>query len=118
MLWPHKTWTTVLVADPSGQVLLDLLRAARRRAAGDRRPAVLPLTLMTQRPMISDLTATAAARARSCAVPVLRGGQTRYVLVAEIPPVALGAILAEPAAAGGLAREPDRPPRATRRHLA
>src|SRR5688572_10853075 len=26
VLWHHNTWTTVLVADPSGKVLLDLLR--------------------------------------------------------------------------------------------
>ena len=94
VLWPHKTWTTVLVADPSGQVVLDLLRppdAALPEIGGQ---PFFRSTLLTQRPMISDLTATRGGPSALVAVPVLRGGQTRYVLVAEIPPVALGAILA------------------------
>ena len=98
----HKTWATVLLADPSGQIVVDLLRPPDAAMPAVGAQPFFNTMLTSGRPVISDLTRDPDRGGASAlvAVPVMRG-EIRYVLIAEIPPAALAGILTSQQSAGG-----------------
>ena len=73
----HKTWATVLLADPSGQIVVDLLRPpdAALPAVGARKPAIifmvvdLPAPLRPNSATTSPSPTSSAISNRICAGP-------------------------------------------------
>jgi len=102
VLWRHKSWSTVSLADASGQTVVDLLRApdAALPFIGDRE--FFREVLASHRAVISDLAVDGSrgGGSLSVAVPVVRGQQVRYVLIAEIQPATFALVLASQRPAG------------------
>ena len=99
----YRRWLTVALVDPSGRQVLNLLRPL-----GSSLPSVAGLeafqrTLRTGAPQVSDLVMdpTAGRRVIAVALPLLRDGQIRHVLVAVMTPESFASVLAAAHIAGG-----------------
>lgn len=92
----YRRWATVVLVDPSGQQLLNLLHPL-----GTPLPTVGHLenfqrTLQTGEPQVSDLVMgpTTGRPVIAVTLPLLRGGKVRHVLVAVMTAESLASVLA------------------------
>jgi PAS domain S-box-containing protein len=102
----QKHWRTLMVLDPSGQQLVNLLRPFGEPlpSAGDRE--AFKAMVRTGQPTVSGLLVARVGGERNVTVfsPVLRDGGLRYALAATIDPGTLADMLqSQSLVAGGLA---------------
>jgi PAS domain S-box-containing protein len=92
----HPRWLSVVLIDPSGRQLLNLLRPLGTPLASLADTEVFQRTLKSRTPEVSDLFMGPTAHRWLIAVnvPVLRDGTLRYVLSATVAPDGFASLLA------------------------
>ncbi len=92
----HPRWLSVVLIDPSGRQLLNLLQPLGAPLASFADTEVFQRALRTRAPEVSDLFMgpTAQRWLIAVSVPVLRDGTLRYVLGATVAPDGFAALLA------------------------
>ncbi len=96
VLTTQPTWLVVLLFAPDGRELLDSSRPLGSPLLGASEPVSLERVLRLRKPAVGDL---AQGRrngnlAFPIRVPILRGGELRYVLTAVLTPEAIGSLVA------------------------
>jgi signal transduction histidine kinase len=96
VLTTQPTWLAVLLFAPDGRELLDSSLPPGSRLLGASEPASLERTLRTRRPVVGDLAHghRSGNLAFPVRVPVVRGGELRYVLTAVLTPQVIGSLVA------------------------
>ena len=97
VLTTQPTWLAVLLFAPDGRQVLDSSVPLGAPLSGASEPASLERELRLRQPVVGDL-----ARGRRTGklafpvrVPVVRGGELRYVLTAVLTPQAIGSLVAQ-----------------------
>jgi len=92
----HPRWVSVILMDPSGRQLLNLLRPLGTPLPSVANTEVFQRTLRTLKPEVSDLFMGQTAHRWLIAVnvPVLRDRELRYVLSATMAPDGFASLLA------------------------
>ena len=86
ILASNPTWLTVILADPSGKVLLNARYEPGEPVPQLVEPESFAATVRTQQPTIGYLARGNGQFALPVRVPVIRGEQLRYVLTAAVKP--------------------------------
>lgn len=91
----HPHWLSVVLMDPTGRQLLNLLRPLGTSLPSMAGIEVFQRTVATGQPAVSELfmSPTAGRWLVAINVPVLRDGRLRYVLSAGVSPDGLAALL-------------------------
>lgn len=92
----HPLWLSVVLMDPTGRQLLNLLRPLGTPLPSMANVEVFQRTVKTRQPTVSDLfmSPTAGQWLIAVNVPVLRDGTLRYVLSASMSPAGFAGVLA------------------------
>ncbi|HEY2989345.1 MAG TPA: ATP-binding protein [Candidatus Binatia bacterium] len=90
-------WSTINVADASGQQLMNLLRPFGSDLPKVAEPDKIATAFKTQTTAIGNLVLGTTTRQLDFAirVPVVRNGRTKYVLSGVVKPAVIGALLAK-----------------------
>jgi signal transduction histidine kinase/ActR/RegA family two-component response regulator len=97
VLATQPTWLAVLLFAPDGSELLDSSRPPGSQLLGASEPASLERALRTRQPVVGDLARgrLTGKLAFPIRIPVVRGGELRYVLTAVIAPEAIGSLVSQ-----------------------
>ncbi len=92
----HPQWLSVVLMEPSGRQLLNLLRPLGTPLPSMANAEVFQRTVQTRQPAVSDLfmSPTAGQWLLAVNVPLLRDGTLRYVLSVSMSPAGFAAVLA------------------------
>jgi len=93
----QRDWTTINVADASGQQLMNLLRPFGSELPLVAEPDKVGIASKTQRTVIGNLVLGTTTKQLDFAIrtPVVRNGQTKYVISGVVKPTVIGELLAK-----------------------